>query len=234
MRPVWQELRFTGDGHAKRIDSRLLAGSTDFPPHVGGSVQTCSPCFTPGTLIATDRGQRPVEMLGRGDRIVTRDNGLKRIVWAGRRVLSRADLQELPELQPILVRRAAFGIGPDREMIVSPNHRFLVLDDDGNECLVPAVELLHWPGVRRVPVLGVSYLHILCEAHEVVLGNGAWTESFHPDDSVMAALAPGQRAEILALFPEIETLGAARRFPAARTVRARSRFEAGAQSFDRK
>lgn len=197
-------------------------------------MQTVSPCFTPGTLIATDKGQRPVETLGRGDRVVTRDNGLRRVVWAGRRVLSRDDLKAVPELQPILVRRDTPGIGPDRDTIVSPNHRFLVPDEDGVECLVPAAELLHMPGIRRVPVLGVSYLHILCEAHEVVLGNGAWTESFHPDDAVMAALAPGQRAEILALFPEIETLGAARRFPAARPVRARSRFEAGAQSFDRK
>lgn len=193
-----------------------------------------SPCFTPGTLIATANGQRPVETLRRGDRVVTRDNGLRRIVWAGRRTLSRSDLAEVPELQPILVKRFAFGLRPERDMIVSPNHRFLLPDTEGEERLFPVTELLDWPGVRRVPVLGVSYLHILCEAHEVVLGNGAWTESFHPDDATLAGLAADQRAEILALFPEIETIGAARRFPGARPT-GRSRFEAGAQpSFDTK
>ena len=55
-------------------------------PHVMGAVlRATSPCFTPGTLIATDRGQQPVETLRRGDLLVTRDNGLKRIMWVGRR-----------------------------------------------------------------------------------------------------------------------------------------------------
>ena len=73
-------------------------------------------------------------------------------------------------------------------------------------------------------MLGVSYIHFLCNAHEVVLANGTWTESFHPDDQIMGALADTQRKEILSLFPEIETIGAARRFPPARPI-GKSRFE---------
>lgn len=190
-----------------------------------------SPCFTPGTLIATDRGQRPVETLRRGDKVVTRDNGLKRIYWVGRCDFGYRDIREMKGLQPVLVRAGAFGEGkPARDMIVSPNHRFLVGRNSyaprtsSEEVLVAARHLVDLRSVLPAQMLGVSYIHILCHAHEVVLADGAWTESFHPDDIVMRRMADEQRGEILSLFPEIGTLGAARRFRAARPIR-KSRFE---------
>ncbi len=184
-----------------------------------------TPCFTPGTLIATERGWRPVERLRRGDRLVTRDNGLRRIAWAGRRDVGFEDLKATPELAPVLVRKDAFGDGmPSRDMLVSPNHRFLATAENGEETLVAVRHLTHRPGVGGVRTLGVSYLHVLLAAHEVILANGLWTESFHPEDATLRGLANDTRSEILALFPEIETLGAARRFPAARPV-PQSRFE---------
>ena len=186
-----------------------------------------SPCFTPGTLIATDRGWRPVETLGRGDRIVTRDNGLRPVVWAGQRTLGYRDLAKAPGLAPILIRRGAFGDDlPNRDMMVSPEHRFLIESRRSAtpEVLVGARHLTDAPGIDAVPVLGVSYLHILLAAHEVILANGQWTESFHPDDRTLKSLESRTRREILSLFPEIETHGAARRFPAAREIR-QSRFE---------
>ncbi len=186
-----------------------------------------SPCFTPGSLIATSKGWQPVETLRRGDRVVTRDNGLRRIAWVGRRDLSYSDLKEVPTLRPVLVRKGAFGVGvPSRDMLVSPKHRFLVGGDQrgAEEALVGAEGLIDGRAVRMAPVLGVSYLHILLEAHEVILANGSWTESFHPDDQTLAALDAEMRSEIISLFPEVVTLGAARRFPAAREIR-QSRFE---------
>lgn len=190
-------------------------------------MSTASPCFTPGSLIATERGWRPVETLRRGDKVVTRDNGLKRIAWIGRRDLSFADLREIPALRPVLIRKGALGEDlPAFDMLVSPNHRFLFTTPKSTdaEYLQAARHLRHRPGVGTASALGVSYLHLLFDAHEVILANGAWTESFHPDDQTLAALGARTRAEILYLFPEIETLGAARRFPAARDIR-QSRFE---------
>ncbi|MCV6593340.1 MAG: Hint domain-containing protein [Silicimonas sp.] len=188
-----------------------------------------SPCFTPGTLIATDRGQRPVETLRRGDRLVTRDNGLKRITWTGGRSFSYGDLQDCEPLRPVLVRAHALGENrPRRDTIVSPEHRFLIRPHEvagaEPEVLVAAKHLVDGKGVRWADMLGVSYLHLLMNAHEVILANGAWTESFHPDDKMMRDLAPDQRQEILLLFPEVATMGAARRFPAARPI-GKSRFD---------
>ena len=37
----------------------------------------CTPCFTPGTLITTQRGELPVQLISAGDRVVTRDNGIQ-------------------------------------------------------------------------------------------------------------------------------------------------------------
>lgn len=188
-------------------------------------MSSVSPCFTPGTLIATDRGWRPVERLRQGNRVVTRDNGLKRVVWVGRRDLGYGDLAECPDLHPVLIRQGALGDGlPVRDTLVSPDHRLLSWPHAGEETLVSASQMADLPGVDAVPVLGVSYLHILLDRHEVVLANGVWTESFHPDDVTLGGMAEDARREILSLFPEIETQGAARRFPSARPIR-KSRFE---------
>ena len=155
-------------------------------------ISPVTPCFTPGTPIATDRGLRPVERLKRGDKIVTRDNGLSRIEWIGRRDVSYFELENSRELQPVLVRKDAFGDGlPARDLVVSPNHRFLITKErapfrvDGPEVLVAARHLIDHRTVKPAPTLGVSYVHMLCSRHQVVLAAGAWTESFHPDDRVM-------------------------------------------------
>lgn len=54
------------------------------------SVENIVPCFTPGTRIATPRGECAVEALRVGDRVITRDNGLQEIRWIGQRTLSGA------------------------------------------------------------------------------------------------------------------------------------------------
>lgn len=198
---------------------------------MGAVLRVTSPCFTPGTLIGTDQGPRPVELLRRGDLLITRDNGLKRLMWVGKRAFSYNEVAADPALMPILIRAGAFGDGfPARNMIVSPQHRFLIgpgvsqLIEGGSEALVSARDLINKCSIRPASVLGVTYLHLLMNAHEVILANGAWTESFHPDDATIRDIAKNQRQEILTIFPEIATMGAAKRFPPARPI-VKSRFD---------
>jgi hypothetical protein len=188
-------------------------------------VSPITPCFTPGTMIGTERGEVPVETLRRGDRLVTRDNGLQRVHWIGRRDVDYSELLVEPSLAPILLRSGALGEGrPYRDILVSPSHRFLIAPEqsfltiEGDEALVAARHLIDGRTVRRAKTLGVSYLHLLCASHEVILADGAWTESFHPDDRIMRGLGNSQRREILELFPEVETMGAAIRFKPARDI----------------
>ena len=179
--------------------------------------------FTPGTFISTARGQRPIEQLRRGDLIVTRDHGLKRVVWIGRCDISYHQLSTNNDFRPVLIKKGALGQGrPERDMLVSAQHRFSVR---GQEALMPARALIDYQRVVPAPVLGVSYLHMLCSTTEVIMANGAWADCLHPDDAAVRETA-AQRREVLALFPQVATMGAARQVKSAQQVKEeRSRFE---------
>ena len=170
------------------------------------------PCFTPGTSIATPRGEMLVEDLQLGDKIITRDNGIQEIRWIGAKRMEGRTLQANPHLQPVLIQRGALGHGlPERDMLVSPNHRMLVNTDrvalyfDENEVLVSAKHLVNpSEGVQNINSMGTTYIHFMFQNHEVVLSNGAWSESFHPSDFSLKGIGNAQRTEIFELFPELQ------------------------------
>lgn len=172
-----------------------------------GDNQTVT-CFTPGTSIATPRGPRAVEDLVPGDRVITRDNGICALVWTGRRTYDFAELARVPHLGPVLVGQGSLGGGlPDDDMIVSPNARFLVSSDRtmlpfaDHEALVAAKHMENCRSIRPVQMLGVTYIHIMCRQHEVVLANGCWCELFQPADQGLNGLGNAQRNELGEVFP---------------------------------
>ena len=174
------------------------------------NIENVIPCFTPGTLIATPRGERPVEELKVGDKVITRDNGIQQIRWLGAKALDWRALGTQPHLKPILIRKGSLGHGlPERDMLVSPNHRVLVANDqtqlyfEEREVLVAAKHLVDNTGVSVAETLGTRYVHFMFDHHEVVLSDGAWTESFQPGDYTLKGIGNVQRAEILALFPDL-------------------------------
>ena len=176
------------------------------------NIENVIPCFTPGTLIATPRGEVPVEELRAGDRVITRDNGIQEIRWIGEKALTGQQLRVDSHLQPILVKAHSLGNGlPERDMLVSPNHRLLVANDrtqlyfDEHEVLVSAKHLVGSNGIHQIESIGVSYIHFMCDRHEVVLSNGAWTESFQPGDYTLKGMGNAQRNEIFELFPDLKT-----------------------------
>src|SRR6056297_2364085 len=105
-----------------------------------------TPCFTPGTLVATARGPAPVETLRPGDRVVTRDDGLCEVLWIARRTVTFAELGRSEEFRPVLIAEGALGNGgPRQNMFVSPRHRFLMMRG-GEEVLTPAHRLVDGRG----------------------------------------------------------------------------------------
>ncbi|MCB1347866.1 MAG: hypothetical protein KDK11_04195, partial [Maritimibacter sp.] len=54
--------------------------------------------------------------------------------------------------------------------------------------------------------------------HEVVLSNGAWTESFQPGDYALAGVGNAQRQELFELFPELQTQAGLEDYSAARRI----------------
>ncbi|RMD49465.1 MAG: hypothetical protein D6832_01690 [Alphaproteobacteria bacterium] len=191
--------------------------------HEGG---TGCICFTAGTMIATPHGEVPVQALEVGDRVITRDSGVQRIVWIGTQRFGGRKLLEHPALRPVLIRAGALGGGlPERDMLVSPQHRMLLVSREVDllygepEVLAAARHLVGRPGIEQVTAREVEYVHIMFERHELVLADGAWSESFQPGDWSLGTVGAEQRAEICAIFPELaEAVGQDRpvAMPAAR------------------
>jgi Ca2+-binding RTX toxin-like protein len=186
-------------------------------------IENVIPCFTPGSLIATPKGERPVEELQVGDRVITRDNGLQEIRWIGAKTINGVEMARNPVLKPVLVRRGALGNGlPERDMMVSPNHRVLIANEraalyfDEREVLAAAKHLVGMDGVHEVDAMATTYIHFMFDHHEVVLSDGAWTESFQPGDMSLRGIGGDQRSEIFALFPELESEAGIRDYRAAR------------------
>ena len=187
------------------------------------NIEEVIPCFTPGTLIATPRGEVPVEDLREGDRVITRDNGLQEIRWTGARSLGAGDLLATPKLRPVLIRAGSLGHGlPERDMLVSPQHRLLLTSERAalyfgeREVLAAAKHLTGMEGIDEVQASGVTYIHFMCDRHEVVLSDGAWTESFQPGEQVMDGMGETVREEIYSLFPELRDKAGIEAYQAAR------------------
>ncbi|SNT09439.1 Hint domain-containing protein [Tropicimonas sediminicola] len=213
-------------------DGNGFDGTVEFLDKPGGhvigtahfeNIEKIIPCFTPGTLIATPNGERPVEELTVGDKVITRDNGIQEIRWYGQKLIDYEQLSEERHLQPILIRKGAFADGlPERDMIVSPNHRMLVANDltalyfEEHEVLVAAKHLINNRSVHRLQMLQTTYIHFMFDQHEVVLANGAWTESFQPGDHSLRGLGNAQRNELFTVFPELQTYKGQRKYSAAR------------------
>ena len=145
-------------------------------------------CVLRGTRIDTAKGRVAVEDLAVGDRVHTLDSGLQPIRWLGSRRLNRHDLDRAPDLRPI--RLAAGALGPQ-------------CPDDA---LVPAKSLVNDLDITTAHDLDdVEYFHVLFDHHEIMVTNGAPTESFFPGDYVMDAFDQPVRDELATLFPALFT-----------------------------
>ncbi|MCC5976369.1 MAG: Hint domain-containing protein [Rubellimicrobium sp.] len=169
-------------------------------------------CFTPGTMILTDGGPVPVEMLSEGMLVQTKDNGCQPVLWAGRRRLSGARLVAMPHLAPVRFREGALDKGvPDTGLLVSPDHRLVLRGAraralfNADEVLVAARDLVDGAGIDvQRGLREVTYIHIMLPRHEIVFANSVETDSFHPASIALSTLEDGQRRDLGALLPEVE------------------------------
>ncbi|MFS4436917.1 Hint domain-containing protein [Paracoccaceae bacterium GXU_MW_L88] len=171
------------------------------------------PCFTVGTMIETDRGAVAVEQLRVGDLVRTADHGMQPLRWIGQRKLTATELAAAPKLRPIRIGAGALGGGrPERDLVVSPQHRVLVRSKiaqrlfDANEVLVAAKQLLPNDGIDVVEdEAGVTYVHVMFDQHEVIFANGAATESLYAGPEALRAIDAAGVDELQTLFPELRS-----------------------------
>lgn len=174
------------------------------------NIEQVIPCFTPGSLVMTINGAVPVEAIRPDDLILTRDGGYQPVRWVGRRDLGLAEVLANPRFAPVCISAGALGWNlPERDMIVSPQHRMLLSDPftelqfGEQEVLVAAIHLVGRPGIRQLDPRKVSYIHLLLDQHEIIHVDGSWTESYQPGAASLPGEDDPQRDELLALFPEL-------------------------------
>jgi hypothetical protein len=169
-------------------------------------------CFASGTMIKTIDGERAIETLTVGDRVLTMDGNYQEIRWIDSLGLDSIDLQMNPRLKPIIIRADALGAGfPEQDLIVSPQHRIFVRSMiaermfDTREVLIPANKLLTLDGIDILEHNpdGVEYWHMLFDDHQIVWSNGTPSESLFTGPEALKAVSPEGRLEIQTLFPEI-------------------------------
>lgn len=169
------------------------------------------PCFAAGTMIQTTTGPASIEALRPGAMIQTRDHGPQPLRWIGMRRLDRAALSACPWLRPIRIRAGAMGRqAPCADLLVSPQHRVLVRSRiarrmfGAEEVLVAAKQLITLEGIDIANDLAeITYVHMLFDQHEIVISNGAETESLYPGPEALKTVGPAALEEILTLFPEL-------------------------------
>ncbi len=132
-------------------------------------------CFAAGTCIATPDGDRPVERLRAGDRVVARFSGEAAVKWIGQR---RIDCRRHPDptsVTPIRIRRNAFGPGrPHRDLLLSPDHAVATTG-----ALVPIRLLANGGSIVAEPAIRwVKYFHIELDRHDLVSAEGLETETY--------------------------------------------------------
>ena len=170
------------------------------------------PCFCIGKLIETMRGSIAVEDLEVGDEVLTLHDDVQPIRWIGKRTLTKLELEDNPELNPVLIKEGALGDAmPTQDLWVSPQHGILLdgpmneLMFDISEVLARALHLVNGDTIQQVSVEEVTYYHFLFDTHQIVISNGAASESLFLGEVARSGFAKEALNEIYALFPELKT-----------------------------
>ena len=141
-------------------------------------------CYCRGTLIQTERGQRLVEQLEIGEEVMTASGRSRPIKWIGRRSYASRFVMAPKNILPICIKAGTLDDNvPKRDLWISPNHALFFKDDHGR-VLVEAKDLVDGVSiVQPDSVQTIEYFHIELETHDIIIAEGAPSESFIDDDS---------------------------------------------------
>jgi len=165
--------------------------------HYFTGTEDVATCYRRETKIATQNGFRAVEDLKIGDHVLTRFGGLSPVKWIGRRSYAGRFLKGKRDILPICFKAGSITeTVPVRDLWVSPHHAMYI---DG--VLIEARDLVNGISIvqdRRAEQ--VDYFHVELEGHDVIMAEGAWSESYLNDDNrgifhnahEYAALYPGE------------------------------------------
>src|SRR5262249_18154090 len=137
-------------------------------------------CYCRGTLIRTPKGERPVETLKIGDRVVTLSGNAPRIEWIGKRRFSGQFGIGREHVLPVCITAGAIADNvPRRDLWLSPNHALYL-----EGVLIEAKDLINGVSVYQADAVeAVEYFHLELASHDVILAEGAVAETYIDDDN---------------------------------------------------
>ena len=139
-----------------------------------------------------------METLRIGDVVTTAAGRPEPVRWIGHRSYSGKFIAGNRSILPVCIRAGALADGvPRRDLFVSPLHAMFV-----DNVLVPVIELVNGVTILQASAVErVEYFHIELARHDIILAEGAPTESFVDDNSRMMF---HNAHEYAALYPDAE------------------------------
>ena len=134
-------------------------------------------CFATGTRIATPDGDKPIEMLRAGEKVLTHDGRSTPVIWRARQSVANPRNLSVGR-SPVRIDAGALGPNlPNGPLTVTADHA-LLFDD----MLINAGTLINGTTIRLLPLSEMparfNYWHVELEEHECVVANGVPAESF--------------------------------------------------------
>lgn len=154
-------------------------------------------CFEVSMKIDTPSGPRAAGEIKAGDYVNTRDHGPQKVDWVASRAV-RGRGRNAP------VRFEAGAIGNDAPLELSQQHRVHWHSHAARrmfgkgQVLLPAVSMINGGDIRLSPRDEVTYVHLLCDKHEILTCQGVACESLFLGkvaQGVLAFLDDGGREE---------------------------------------
>ncbi|WP_417727002.1 Hint domain-containing protein [Roseovarius sp.] len=157
--------------------------------------------FVAGTSILCPTGERNVQSLAIGDRVLDIFGQEHAIICTGSTEID-LDQMAFDGAAPVRFEVGALGPGqPLRPLKLSPQHRVPLPEQGAQDglCIGPALGFVGMPGIRRAhPKGAVRYFHFLLDRHALILANGTIVESFYPGQQALLSLDPVGRADVSA------------------------------------
>jgi hypothetical protein len=166
-----------------RFAINVASGTTTIG--LGANETTIVACYCRGTLIRTARGETKVEELEIGDEITTASGAARPIKWIGRRSYGGRFVMGRTDILPICIKAGALDDNvPERDLWISPHHAMYFKDDAVGGVLIEAKNLVNGASIVQAErVEKVEYFHIELDSHDVIIAEGALSETFLDDDS---------------------------------------------------
>jgi len=145
-----------------------------------GTINGPVPCYCPGTLIRTARGEKRVEKLKIGDKVMTASGMARPIKWIGRRSYAGRFVMGRKDILPVCIKAGALDENvPKRDLWISPHHAMYL---DG--VLIEAKDLVNGTSIVQAErVEKIEYYHVELDTHDVIIAEGAPSETYLDDDN---------------------------------------------------